>query len=79
MEGGPLTDLSSSGDAAVLCRVIGTGRNAVPSEDTPSYDRENPAEEHWYFDELAKELADAALSRGWVLKLALSCPPQRAA
>ena len=40
------------------------------SEDTPSYDRENPAEEHRYFDELAKGLADAALSRGWVLTLA---------
>jgi hypothetical protein len=39
-------------------------RNAVPSEDTPSYDRENPAEEHCSFDELAKGLADDAISRG---------------
>ena len=36
----------------------------MPSEDTPSYDRENPAEEHCSFDELAKGLADDAISRG---------------
>ena len=30
----------------------------MPSEDAPSYDRENPAEEDCCFDELAKGLAD---------------------